>query len=68
MYKCIAMNDGENGDIGYVYFSNTNNSDGGILKDKLVFKQLNGLNIEGVVGNEINVSVDPNKDEIYILR
>lgn len=53
MFKVMALNDSEGGDIGYLYFSNletpiTKVKDLPTIQEKLVFTELNALTILGV--------------------
>ena len=73
----MALNDGEGGDIGYIYFSNlgginTNVSDLPVLDEKLKFSEFKSLQIIGTPGIEetleFNITVNPGEEMLYLMR
>lgn len=73
LYRVIAMNDGQGGDIGYVYYSNfkvsSDQDNLPTLEEKLAFKDVKALKIAGLHENqELDVKVRPEEDTIFIIR
>jgi hypothetical protein len=78
LYKAMSLNDGDGGDIGYIFYSNltgqrtTQKEELPILEEKVRFSELKGLGILGLPkvleSKEIEVCVRPGEEVIYLMK
>eukprot|EP00347_Sterkiella_histriomuscorum_P003203 403365197 len=74
LFKVISMTDGQGGDIGYIYYSNfrqeNQNSTLPHLHEKLIFKDIKNLKIQGLNEEtlEIDINLKPDQDLLYLIR
>ena len=75
IFKCMSLNDGEAGDIGFIYYSNLETAtvkNLPILEEKIKFSEFKGLAIIGrpqiEQSMEMEVKVAPNEETIFLMR
>ena len=74
----MALNDGDGGDIGYIYYSNltgqktTKLEELPILEEKIKFSEFTGLQIIGKPNvdqsKEMDVVINPGEDILYLMK
>jgi hypothetical protein len=78
MYKTMGLNDGEGGDIGYIYYSNlpglktTRVEELPLLEEKVKFNEFTGLAIVGHPKSseikELDIVVKPGEEILYLMK
>ncbi len=78
LYKTMGLNDGDGGDIGYIYYSNlpgqktTKLDELPSLEEKVKFSEFNGLTIVGRAQisetKEFDVHLKPNEEVLYLMK
>jgi hypothetical protein len=75
LFKCMSLNDGNGGDIGFLYYSNLLTptvQSLPILEEKIKFSEFKGLTVVGrpqvEKSLEMEVKVGPNEETIFLMR